>query len=167
VPTFADRGVSCGQRGRTPTAINLSFLDWSCYFFFQVAPHLSSWGWVDPVPDPQLLRKIWWHRELNQEPLGLQPGTPTTRPHTRSMIWIQRPYKRPHIYQHKWCYQALWKCNHTKTFPLKHLPLLSPASSCMWLCDHMMSSRCKQHNSTHTCCCPIWNLSIFWINGKP
>jgi hypothetical protein len=56
VLTFVDRGVSCSQRGLTPMAMNLSFLDHSRYFFFQVA-HLSSWGWVDPVPDPLLLRK--------------------------------------------------------------------------------------------------------------
>jgi hypothetical protein len=35
----------------------LVFLDRSRYFFFQVAPQLYSWGWVDPVPDPLLLRK--------------------------------------------------------------------------------------------------------------
>jgi hypothetical protein len=38
-------------------AVNLSLLDQGCYFFFQAAPHLSSRGWVDPVPDPPLLRK--------------------------------------------------------------------------------------------------------------
>jgi hypothetical protein len=27
VPTFVDRGVSCGQRGGSPTVVNLSFLD--------------------------------------------------------------------------------------------------------------------------------------------
>jgi hypothetical protein len=27
VPTFADRGVSRGQRGESPTVVNLSFLD--------------------------------------------------------------------------------------------------------------------------------------------
>jgi hypothetical protein len=36
---------------------NLGFLDWSRYFFFQVAPQLCSRGWVDPIPDPLLLRK--------------------------------------------------------------------------------------------------------------
>jgi hypothetical protein len=35
----------------------LGFLDWSLYFFFQVAPQLYSRGRVDPVPDPLLLRK--------------------------------------------------------------------------------------------------------------
>jgi hypothetical protein len=57
MPILADRGVSCGQCGGAPTVINLSFLDRSHYFLFQVAPHLCSWGWVDPVPDPLLLRK--------------------------------------------------------------------------------------------------------------
>jgi hypothetical protein len=57
VSTFADRGVSRGQRGGTPTALILSFLDLSPYFFFQVAHHLFWWGWVDPVQDPLLLRK--------------------------------------------------------------------------------------------------------------
>jgi hypothetical protein len=36
---------------------NIGFLDWSCYFSFQIAPQLYSRGWVDPVPDPLLLRK--------------------------------------------------------------------------------------------------------------
>jgi hypothetical protein len=35
----------------------LWFLDRSRNFFFQVAPQLYSRGWVDPVPDPLLLRK--------------------------------------------------------------------------------------------------------------
>jgi hypothetical protein len=57
VSTFVDRGVSRGQRGGSPTVVNLSFIDRNRYFSFQVAPHLSSRGWVDPVPDPLLLRK--------------------------------------------------------------------------------------------------------------
>jgi hypothetical protein len=35
----------------------LGFLDRSRYYFFQIAPHLYSRGWVDPVLDPLLLRK--------------------------------------------------------------------------------------------------------------
>jgi hypothetical protein len=35
VPTFADRGVSRGQRGGSPTVVNLSFLDRSRYFSFK------------------------------------------------------------------------------------------------------------------------------------
>jgi hypothetical protein len=42
---------------RIPTVIILGFLDRSRYFSFQVAPQLSSRGWVDPVTDPLLLRK--------------------------------------------------------------------------------------------------------------
>jgi hypothetical protein len=41
---------------RIPTAVNLGFLDRSRYFSIQVAPQLSSRGWVNPVPDPLLLR---------------------------------------------------------------------------------------------------------------
>jgi hypothetical protein len=53
VPTFADRGVPCSQRnGR-----NLRFLGRSHYFLFWVVPQLHSRGWVDPIPDPLLLRK--------------------------------------------------------------------------------------------------------------
>jgi hypothetical protein len=40
-----------------PYGFNLSFLDRSRYFFFQVALQLHSRGWVDPVPDQLLLRK--------------------------------------------------------------------------------------------------------------
>jgi hypothetical protein len=36
---------------------NLGFLDRSRYFSFQVARQMYSRGWVDPVPDPLLLRK--------------------------------------------------------------------------------------------------------------
>jgi hypothetical protein len=56
VPTFADRG--CHVVSVTyPYGRILGFLDRSRYFFFQVAPQLYSRGWVDPVPDPLLLRK--------------------------------------------------------------------------------------------------------------
>jgi hypothetical protein len=56
VPTFADRGYHVVKAAKPP-AVNLSFLDRSRYFFFQVAPHLSSRGWMDPVPGPVLLKK--------------------------------------------------------------------------------------------------------------
>jgi hypothetical protein len=76
-----DRWVSRGQRGGSPTAVNVSFIDRSRYFFFQVAAYLSSWGWVDPVPDPLLRGKNWQCWESNSELLGLQPGTLTTKPY--------------------------------------------------------------------------------------
>jgi hypothetical protein len=40
-----------------PTAVNLGFLEQSRYISIQVAPQLSSRGWLDPVQDPLLLRK--------------------------------------------------------------------------------------------------------------
>jgi hypothetical protein len=42
VPNFVDRRVSHGQRGGSPTVVNLSFLDRSPLLFFQVAPHLLT-----------------------------------------------------------------------------------------------------------------------------
>jgi hypothetical protein len=54
--TFADRG--CRVVSATdPYGRILGFLDRSRYYFFQVVPQLYSRGWVDPVPDPLLLRK--------------------------------------------------------------------------------------------------------------
>jgi hypothetical protein len=35
IPTFADRGVSLGQRSGSPTVVNLNFLDRSLYFSFK------------------------------------------------------------------------------------------------------------------------------------
>jgi hypothetical protein len=56
VPTLADTGVAWSAQRILPV-VSLGFLDRSHYYFFQVAPQLSSWGWVDPVPDPLLLSK--------------------------------------------------------------------------------------------------------------
>jgi hypothetical protein len=56
MPTFAYVGVTWSAR-RFPTVVNLGFLDRIRYFFFQVAPQLSSRGCVDPVTDPLLLIK--------------------------------------------------------------------------------------------------------------
>jgi hypothetical protein len=54
--SFANRG--CDVVSVTdPYGRILGFLDRSRYFFFQVAPQFYSWGWLDPVPDPLLLRK--------------------------------------------------------------------------------------------------------------
>jgi hypothetical protein len=65
VPTFADRG--CHVVSVTDSyGRNLSFLDRSRHFFFQIAPHLYSWGWVDPVPDPLLLSKSGCARNRTQ-----------------------------------------------------------------------------------------------------
>jgi hypothetical protein len=56
VPTFADKWCHM-VRVTDPYDRILGSPDWSRYFFFQVAPQLYSRGWVDPVPDPLLLRK--------------------------------------------------------------------------------------------------------------
>jgi hypothetical protein len=57
-PNFADRGESRGQRGVSPTVVNLSFLDRSRYFSFKQLLIYPQKGRVDPVPDPLLLRKF-------------------------------------------------------------------------------------------------------------
>jgi hypothetical protein len=53
--------------------VNISFLDWSRYFFFQVTPHLSSQGLSGPRSRPTATQKIWQGRKWNPGPLGLQP----------------------------------------------------------------------------------------------
>jgi hypothetical protein len=56
VPTFTDRVC----RVVSVTDLNcriLGFLERGLYFLLQIAPQLYSRGWVDPVPDPLLLRK--------------------------------------------------------------------------------------------------------------
>jgi hypothetical protein len=56
VPTFTE--IRCHVVSATdPYSRILGLLDRSRYFFFQLAPQLYSRGWVDPVPDPLLLRK--------------------------------------------------------------------------------------------------------------
>jgi hypothetical protein len=56
VATFAYR--ECRVVGATdPHGRIFDFLDRSRYFSIQVAPQLSSRGWVDPVPEPLFLRK--------------------------------------------------------------------------------------------------------------
>jgi hypothetical protein len=52
VPTLRIEGVAWSAQ-RIPTAVGLGFLDRSSYFSIQVAPQLSSRGWMDPV------LKIW------------------------------------------------------------------------------------------------------------
>jgi hypothetical protein len=45
----------------------LGFLDRSRYFFFQGAPQLYSWGWMEPVSDPLRLRKSGCARGWNSD----------------------------------------------------------------------------------------------------
>jgi hypothetical protein len=88
VPTFADKGC-CIVSITDPCGRNLSFIDQSHYYFFQVASQLNSRSWVDPVPDPLLLRKshssrnrarnLWiWCQEL--WPLDHRVGHMLTNP---------------------------------------------------------------------------------------
>jgi hypothetical protein len=56
MPTLAD-GRCHVVSVKDPYGHILGFLDRSPYFFLQVASQLYSRGWVDPVPDPLLLRK--------------------------------------------------------------------------------------------------------------
>ena len=56
VPTFADRGVSRGQRNESPRPLISVYRTWIATFI-QVVPQLTSRGWVHPVPDPLPLRK--------------------------------------------------------------------------------------------------------------
>jgi hypothetical protein len=58
VPTFADRGVSPGKRGGSPTVVNLNFLDRSRYF------HSSSSSFILKMAEwtrsrPTATQKIW------------------------------------------------------------------------------------------------------------
>jgi hypothetical protein len=56
VPTLLIEGCCLVITADPLTAVISGFLDRSRYFFLQV-PQLNSGGLVDPVPDPQLLRK--------------------------------------------------------------------------------------------------------------
>jgi hypothetical protein len=49
-----------------PSSHILSFLDRSRYYFFQVAPQLYPQGWMDPIPDPLLVRKSGSARNLTR-----------------------------------------------------------------------------------------------------
>jgi hypothetical protein len=60
VSTFADRGVSRGQRGGFRTVVNLSFPDRSHYFFLQVAaPYLSSHRLSGSRSKSTATQKMW------------------------------------------------------------------------------------------------------------
>jgi hypothetical protein len=76
--------VSRGQRNNSPTVVNFGFLDRSRYFL-DIAPQLSSRGWVYPVPDPLFLRQNLVAPGIEPGPLDLYPGTLTTRPQRRCM----------------------------------------------------------------------------------
>jgi hypothetical protein len=82
VPTSVDRRVSRGQRSGSPTVVNLSFLDRSCYYSFKLLLIYPHNGWVDTVLDPLLHRKSGSTGNRTRD-LCYQPGTMTTRPQRR------------------------------------------------------------------------------------
>ena len=57
VPTFADGGVSRGQRNGSPRPLISVYRTWIATYFIQAAHQLTSRGSVHPVPDPLPLRK--------------------------------------------------------------------------------------------------------------
>jgi hypothetical protein len=67
VPTFADRVVSHGQCGESPTVVNLSFLEQSHYFSFKKFLIYAHEGWVYSIPDPLLLRKFGSAKNQSQD----------------------------------------------------------------------------------------------------
>jgi hypothetical protein len=64
---------------RIPPAVFSRFSRQEPLLFYQVAPHLYSRGWVDPVPDP-LLFFFLVLPGIEPRPTDLQPRTLTTRP---------------------------------------------------------------------------------------
>jgi hypothetical protein len=70
VPTFVDRGMSRGQRGESPTVVNLSFLDRSRYFLSSSSSFIRT-------------RTEWTSFQThcyseNLVALGIEPGTSGT-----------------------------------------------------------------------------------------
>jgi hypothetical protein len=68
VPTIADRGCHVVS-ATSPSDRNFDFLDLEPLLFLPSSSSNCSRGWVDPVPDPLLLRKIWQRWESNPGPL--------------------------------------------------------------------------------------------------
>jgi hypothetical protein len=72
------------QHNRSPRPLISVFQIRSCYFSIQVAPQLYSWGWVDPIPDPLLLRKSGSAGNRTQD---LQICSQELGPQRRSIIF--------------------------------------------------------------------------------
>ena len=92
VPTFADRGVSRGQRNESPQPLISVFQTWSRYFFHSSSSSIDLTRPSGPCSRPTTTQKIWQRRGSNPGPLHLQPETLTTRPQRRSgpIITIQK-----------------------------------------------------------------------------
>jgi hypothetical protein len=88
VSTFEDSG--CKVVSVTdPYGRILGFLDRSRYFFFQVAPHLNSRVWVDPVPDLLKLIKSAsvWNRTRTSGSVAGNPDHQTTEERRSRCGW--------------------------------------------------------------------------------
>jgi hypothetical protein len=109
VPTFVDRRVSRGQRGGSPTVVNL-FSRPEPLLFFQVAPHLSSQGLNGSRSRSTATHKIWQRRESNQGPL-------TTRPQRRSHVCIKHAKYSRTAYQRG---QGAWR---SRRFMHRQMPI--------------------------------------------
>jgi hypothetical protein len=107
--------MSRGQRGGSPTAVNLSFLDRSLYLFLSNSSSVILTRLSGPRSRHTICQKIWRRRESNPGPLGLQPETLTTRPQRRSLhsshtaeLSVSKQYE---------CGQVIsWVLGHKKTF---------------------------------------------------
>jgi hypothetical protein len=71
VPTFVDRGVSRGQRGGSPTAVNLSFLDRRLYLFLSSSSSFILTTLSGPRSRHNDKQNIWYRRESNPGPWPL------------------------------------------------------------------------------------------------
>jgi hypothetical protein len=113
VPNFADKG--CHVVGATDLYRRiLGFLDRNRYFFFQAAPQLYSRGWVDPVPDPLLLRKSnpdLWICSQELWPLDHRCG----HTYLYSHINFKRSLRNaPRNYEVRRTYSSIYKRSKTK-----------------------------------------------------
>jgi len=59
VPTFADRGVSHGQRKESPQPLISVFLTWSRYFFHSSSSSIDLMRLSGPRSRPTTTQKIW------------------------------------------------------------------------------------------------------------
>jgi hypothetical protein len=87
VPTFSERVVSPGQRGGSPMVVNLSLLDRNPTFLSKCSSFIRT-RLSGPRSRSTTAQKIWQDPESNPGPVGLQPGTLTTRPQRRSRFKV-------------------------------------------------------------------------------
>jgi hypothetical protein len=142
----------------------LGFLDRNRYFLFQVAPQLYSRGWVDPVPDPWLLRKSG-----NQTPI-LQSSSPRPNHCTE---WVIFPLE---WYSHNTSIYLSFifpKTQHTKSTIFWNMMSCSPlkVNWCfggayhLHLCGWITSETRYQHDRWQTGLCHVLPKLQLAFNG--